>query len=241
VVFDFIRSRPLCAAQLLALACLVLVLPVAPATLEPAGTRNTPGGTSQAALLAVQRSRIDSLAKGKLLVASNGLRDPNFAETVILLVEYNEQGAMGVILNRATRVKLSELLPKVKGLEQRGDAIYEGGPVERSEILMLLRAAQEPEHSLAVFADVYLSSSADLLKRLAAEPSRDSAPFRVYSGYAGWASGQLEAEVGAGGWHIFPATAAVVFAPQTENLWREFIGRATLRLARGWRYRWSPV
>jgi putative transcriptional regulator len=198
---------------------------------EPARAGITARSAHQAAVLTVQRSRVDSLAKGKLLVASDGLRDPNFAETVVLLVEYNEQGAMGVILNRATRVKLSELLPRIKGLKQRGDPIYEGGPVERSEILMLLRSTQEPEHSRAVFADVYLSSSADLLKRLAAESSRDNAPFRVYSGYAGWASGQLEAEVGAGGWHIFPASAAVVFAPEPGGLWRDFISRATLRLA----------
>jgi putative transcriptional regulator len=177
-----------------------------------------------------QRSRAGALAKGKLLVASNELRDPNFAETVVLLIEHGEEGAMGVVINRATRVKLSELLPKIKGLGQRGDMIYEGGPVERSEILMLLRAEHEPEDSRAVFEDVYLSASAALLKRLAAEPRREEAPFRVYSGYAGWAPGQLEAEVEAGAWYLFPATAETVFASPDE-LWRELIDRTTLRLA----------
>lgn len=179
----------------------------------------------------VQRSDQRSLARGKLLVASAELRDPNFARTVVLLIEYGEQGSMGVILNRATRVKLSDLLPRVQGLEQRGDTIHEGGPVERSEILMLLRSAEPPEDSRAVFGDVYLSASADLLKRLAAESPRDDAPFRVYSGYAGWAAGQLEAEVGAGAWHILPASAAAVFTPRPEDLWRELIGNTTLRLA----------
>jgi putative transcriptional regulator len=180
---------------------------------------------------AAQRSRAGSLARGKLLVASDELRDPNFAETVVLLIEHSEEGAMGVVINRATRVKLSELLPKIEGLGQRGDTIYEGGPVERSEILMLLQSEQEPEDSRVVFRDVYLSASAALLKRLAAEPAREKAPFRVYSGYAGWAQGQLEAEVEAGAWHIFPATETAVFASRPEDLWREFIDRTTLRLA----------
>lgn len=192
------------------------------------GPRRTPA--------AAQRSRAGSLARGKLLVASGELRDPNFAETVVLLIEHGEEGAMGVVINRATRVKLSELLPKIKGLTERADTIYEGGPVERSEILMLLRSAQEPEDSRVVFGDVYLSASAALLKRLAAEPPRENAPFRVYSGYAGWAPEQLEAEVEAGAWHIFPATAETVFA-SPEELWRELNDRTTLRLAGGRRDR----
>jgi putative transcriptional regulator len=189
-------------------------------------------GPDRTLVLPVQHSRHGSLAKGKLLVASDTMRDPHFAEAVILLVTYNEQGAMGVIINRATQVKLSELLPRVKGLEQRGDTIYEGGPVERSEILMLVRSAKEPEDSRVVFGDVYLSASAELLKRLAAESPRNDPPFRVYSGYAGWAAGQLESEVELGAWHIFPASAGTVFASRPEDLWREFIDHTTLRLAR---------
>jgi putative transcriptional regulator len=247
VVFDSIRS---CRWRLLGLAVpAALGWPPAPvafpawappglphacaAACETRPAPHTPG--HQTPLRPVQGPRGGSLAKGKLLVAGKDLRDPNFSETVILLLEYNEQGAMGVVVNRATHIKLSELLPRVEGLEQRGDTIYAGGPVERSEILMLVRSAEEPEHSRAVFAGVYLSASAELLKRLAAQSPRDDAPFRVYSGYAGWAPGQLDAEVGQGAWHIFPATAAVVFSPRPEDLWREFIGRTTLRLARGLR------
>lgn len=221
-------------AALAALLCLSCWgPPVAP--LQPSLVQFAPPAPFQAVTppsrILVQRSRERSVEKGKLLVASERLRDPNFAETVVLLIEYGEKGAMGVILNRASHIKLSELLPRVEGLEQRGDTIYEGGPVERSEILMLVRAAEAPENSSAVFGDVYLSASADLLKRLAAESPAEGAPFRVYSGYAGWAAGQLEAEVGLGAWHIFPATSAAVFTPRPEDLWRELIGRTTLRLA----------
>jgi putative transcriptional regulator len=191
-----------------------------------------PQDQQRASVLPVQYPLDTSPAKGKLLVATETLRDPHFAETVILLVNYDEKGAMGVIINRATHVKLSDLLPRVKGLEQRSDTIFEGGPVERSEILMLVRSAKAHEDSRPVFGSVYLSSSADLLKRLAAESPQDNAPFRVYSGYAGWAAGQLEDEVGLGSWHVFPASAGTVFASRPEDLWREFIDRTALRLAR---------
>lgn len=171
------------------------------------------------------------LAKGKILVAVPELGDSNFAETVVLLTEYNEEGAMGIILNRPTRVKLSELLSRLESIEQRDDPIFEGGPVERSEFLLLVRSLKPPEASHLIFGDVYLSSSADLLRRLAKETARQNAPFRVYSGYAGWAAGQLEAEVEANAWYILPSTSATVFAARPEDLWEQLIRSTTLRLA----------
>jgi putative transcriptional regulator len=180
----------------------------------------------------VQNAPQSRLAKGKFLVAAVELGDPNFAETVVLLTDYNhDKGAMGIILNRATRVKLTELLPRLQSLTERADIIFEGGPVERAEILLLVRAPHEPEDSQPVFGDVYLSNSADLLERLTKERAKEETPFRVYSGYAGWAPGQLEAEVELGAWHIFPATSAAVFDTQPEDLWPQLIRRTTLRLA----------
>jgi putative transcriptional regulator len=184
-----------------------------------------------AGVLPVQSAPESRLAKGKLLVSSEELRDPNFGESVVLLLDYNEHGAKGVIINRATHIKISELLPKVESLKQRGDTIYEGGPVARDEIMMLVRASEEPEDSRPVFRGIYLSKSAELLKRLVAESTEAKPRFRVYSGYAGWGPGQLDAEVEIGAWHIFPATAAIVFSPQPEDLWRQFIRRTTMRLA----------
>jgi putative transcriptional regulator len=232
VAFDFLRSWRGRLLGTLLLACGVW----STAWLTPvhlaAAARPVDCGALPVPLVPVQRSGRGLLAKGKLLVAGDGLRDPHFAEAVILLLEYNDQGAMGVIVNRSSRVKLSELLPRVQGLEHRADTIYEGGPVERSEILMLVHAAKEPEDSKVIFGDVYLSSSAELLKRLAADAPQADAPFRVYSGYAGWGAGQLDAEVAVGAWHIFPATAAAVFSARPDDLWQELLGRTTLRLAR---------
>ena len=200
----------------------VLLAPPRSASIEPHGA---PG----AAFLTAQRSAEGLLAKGKLLVASSDLRDPNFARTVVLLIDYSERGAMGVIINRATRVKLSAALPEMEGLKERDDLLYEGGPVAREEIVMLLRAPQEPADARLVFGDVYISNSSDLLESLDGK----SVPFRVYSGYAGWAPGQLEAETRAGSWHVFPGAAEPIFTSQPGDLWNQFIRRTTLRLAKG--------
>lgn len=215
-----------------AAACCLLVALGPTTSKQPRESKSTSRTVLTAGVgLRAQTNLKTGLGKGKILVAAETLGDPNFVKTVVLLTDYKEDGAMGIILNRATGVKLSELLPRIESLKQRDDPIYEGGPVERAEILMLVNSVEEPEHSQRVFGDVYLSSSADLLKRLARETGRQDAPFRVYSGYAGWAAGQLEAEVEVGAWHIFTATRAMIFDTQPEDLWPDLIRRTTLRLA----------
>ncbi len=225
------RRRIAVAIQLAAACCLPIALgPTTPK--QPRESKSISRAVLAAGVgLRAQTNLKTGLAKGKILVAAETLGDPNFAKTVVLLTDYNEDGSMGIILNRATGVKLSELLPRIESLKQRDDPIYEGGPVERAEILMLVDSAEEPEHSQRVFDHVYLSASADLLKRLARETERQNTPFRVYSGYAGWAPGQLEAEVEVGAWHIFPATRTMIFATRPEDLWPDLIRRTTLRLA----------
>ena len=86
----------------------------------------------------------EELAKGKFLVASRRLGDPNFSETVVLLIEYGPEGAVGLVINRPSNVKLSTVFPDVKELKQRKDTIYVGGPVAVNQMLMLIRSAQAP-------------------------------------------------------------------------------------------------
>ena len=83
------------------------------------------------------------LAKGNLLVASENIKDSIFAETVILLVDYNAQGAMGLIVNRPARVKISEALPEIKGLNAINDFLYFGGPVSGHQIFMLMQSGSQ--------------------------------------------------------------------------------------------------
>jgi len=169
-------------------------------------------------------------AQGKFLVAGRGLGDPNFAETVVLLVGHSEQGTMGIIINRATKVKVSELLPEIKSLEQRDEIVYIGGPVARRNILLLIQSDGEPVESKLVFGDVYVSSSPELLEQLAGE-SGEGTPFHVFAGHSGWAPGQLEAELAEGAWHILPASAAAVFDSEPSGVWPKLIDRTNLRYA----------
>src|SRR5215510_13302622 len=166
-----------------------------------------------------------ALAKGKFLVASRRLGDPNFAETVVLLIEFGQTGTMGVVINRPTEAPLSTLLPEVKGLQQRTDPVYLGGPVGRSQMIILARSGKQPEGSLQVFADVYTIGGQTVLQKILDQAGVE-AKFRAYLGYAGWAAGQLEMEVSQGGWYIVPADAAAIFDKAATEIWLELIRRS---------------
>jgi putative transcriptional regulator len=160
------------------------------------------------------------LSKGKFLVASRGMADPRFKETVILLIKYDKGGAMGLVINRPSEVKLHTVFPELKGLQKRNDTVFMGGPVAGNQMVMLMRIANLPEESLQVFQNVYVSSSMAVLKRLALE-GRET--FRVYDGYSGWAPGQLEWELSRGDWHIMTADAEAVFDKDPLDVWHELI------------------
>jgi putative transcriptional regulator len=167
------------------------------------------------------------LAQGKFLVADRRLMDPNFRETVVLLIRYGPDGAMGLVINRPIQVKLSTVLPDVKELEQSKETLYLGGPVEPGGVLLLVRASKQPEDSMPVFGDVYLSSSREVLQRLIQNPEKDER-FRLFAGYAGWASKQLEAECERGDWHVLAADVETLFDRKSSEIWPELIQRATV-------------
>jgi putative transcriptional regulator len=165
-------------------------------------------------------------AQGKFLVADRRLMDPNFRETVVLLIRYGEDGAMGVVINRPLQVNLSMVFPDVKELNQSKEALYLGGPVEPGGILLLVRSAQPPKDSMPVFGDVYLSTSHEVLQRLIKKPEKDDR-FRLYTGYAGWAAKQLEFEWNRGDWHVLDADAETLFDHNPSKIWPELIQRVS--------------
>lgn len=161
-------------------------------------------------------------ARGMFLVAARQLVDPNFAETVVLLLEYDAEGALGLIVNRPTTVQLTDLLPDVEELKERGDIVYVGGPVSKNRIVVLMRSARHPEGSGRVFADTYVSSSMDTLKQ-AISLSAQGDTFHAYVGYAGWGPGQLDRELSRGDWYLSPAEESLVFDRASEEIWPELI------------------
>lgn len=167
---------------------------------------------------------------GKLLVASRGLGDPSFAETVILLVHYDTQSVVGLVLNRRTNFPLSRVLSDFKAAKNRSDAAYRGGPVETTTVLALYQPSVTIEGADHVFDKVYLITSKPVLEQiLPAQPDPDI--FRVYLGHAGWNRNQLQREVELGMWFVFPADTKVVLSSDPDSLWRQMIGRTELQFA----------
>ncbi len=166
-------------------------------------------------------------AKGMFLVADRDLQDPNFARGVVLLIDYGEHGAAGVIVNRRTEALLADLLPEIEDAEQSVGRVFLGGPVAPDGVLVLMRAEATPEASRPVFDDVYVSGDRQVLESLA----RDGGEFRVYAGHAGWAPGQLDWEIRQGGWSLVPADVETVFDDQPDEVWRKMSRRATSSIA----------
>lgn len=166
------------------------------------------------------------LSKGKFLVASREIKDPRFAETVILILDYSAEGSIGLVINRRTDVKLSTLLPTIKALKHLPDTAYVGGPVNEGSVFLLVRDQAHHPELLRVLEDVYVSSSLSVFDKVLRDKGlRES--FRAYVGYAGWAAGQLDREVSKGQWHVLQADAGTVFNKKPSGVWRELIARAT--------------
>jgi putative transcriptional regulator len=169
-----------------------------------------------------------ALAPGRFLVASAQLRDPGFARTVVLLLDYGERGARGVIINRQTDVKLAAVFPRISGLHQRPDTVYLGGPVARNQLLILLRSDRPRANTEHVVDDIYVSTSRRVLVD-ALNRAGSAASVHVYAGYAGWVPGQLDREVARGDWHVVPADAEAVFSKTPGEVWRELIDKGAVQ------------
>src|SRR5262249_16106127 len=115
---------------------------------------------------AAQSTRPASLATGKLLVASRDLGDPNFSHTVVLLVRLVDDGVVGLVLNRRTKVPVSRALEDLESAKGREDLLYAGGPVGRTDVLALARSKTKLEDASHLFGDVYLVNSAPLLEKV---------------------------------------------------------------------------
>jgi putative transcriptional regulator len=179
---------------------------------------------------APQSMQPSDLAAGKMLVASRDLPDPNFSKTVVLLVQYDDEGVVGLILNRRSKVPISRVLDDVDGAKDRSDPIYAGGPVGRTDVLALLRSRGKPGDAKRVFGDICLVSSKELLQKTLASPP-ESNIVHVYLGYSGWTMEQLEHEVDLGAWYIFPGDGQAVFDPNPDSLWPRLIRETELHIA----------
>jgi putative transcriptional regulator len=156
-------------------------------------------------------------AKGMFLVATPTIDGGPFFESVVLLLSHGEDGTLGLILNRETRVSLSEALPDLD-VEAPSHTLYFGGPVALEGLLVLFRSVVPPENAEAVIEDVHFSGDRDVLETLVKE-NQQSDEIRIFIGHSGWAPGQLDAELRRGAWDVMPADAFTVFQTKPELLW----------------------
>jgi len=160
-------------------------------------------------------------------VASPKLGDPNFFRSVVLVVRHNEEGAFGLILNRPSDTPLKHIWDKVSTTPCETDAvIHHGGPCPGP--LMAIHTEEFLAES-EVLPNLYFAADKEKLEHLVLKPSKAA---RFYAGYAGWQSGQLEAEMKEGAWFNSPAQQEHAFWPQ-DDLWEEVcrVLSATTRIA----------
>ena len=178
------------------------------------------------ALLPAGSSAQDGLRPGRgvLLVAGTQIRDPRFMESVILLISAGPGGSMGLILNKPTATKVSSRFGGTGSMSQ-GAPLFFGGPVAGHELLMLRRADRAPADWAAVVDRVFVTNSRMAMMDTLMT-ARTAEEFRVYTGYAGWAAGQLEWEIGRGDWYLLPADAALIFRRDMTKLWPELFRKS---------------
>lgn len=152
------------------------------------------------------------------LIARPDLPDPNFFETVVLLLSHDEEvGAAGVIINRRSPMVVGEAVGDESPLAVRLDPLYQGGPVSVGTLIVLHRGDDQPAGGVEVLEDIFVMREG-LTELLSGDPEASS--LRFYAGYAGWSPGQLEDEISEGVWHLLRGDASWVFSDRPDEAWR---------------------
>ncbi len=191
------------------------------------GSGSSPRRVLTAAFCALLLLAVSSLAASTpdatpltalMLVARDDLPDPNFSDSIVLVMNNLAPGPVGIIVNRPTRMPVSHLFPDLKRLANVPDKVYFGGPVELESVWFLFRAAKPPQHALQACDGVYLSSDRQLLLQLLGR-DKPMDGLRIFVGHAGWAPGQLEVEIERRDWTPQRAEAQAIFSGKSEHPW----------------------
>lgn len=158
--------------------------------------------------------------RGRLLISSGTLYDPNFRHTVVLVGEHSAEGALGVVLNRALDVTVEQIFPPLSNLVPPGESLFQGGPVRPDGPVLLAELARPELADIPVFESVGF-----LVGDVSENIQPDIVRARVFAGYSGWGPGQLEAEMSLGSWILDPAQLGDVFTDAPELLWSRVLER----------------
>jgi len=163
--------------------------------------------------------------KSVFLVATDQLDGTGFARTVVLMVHFGGRGGTtGLTINRPSNLTLEEAFPNIERLRGNDDTLFLGGPVSSQSVFVLLRTKQPKEGMKRLIKDIYFAPGHQILSEDIAGESR------VFAGYAGWAPGQLQAEIDRGDWRVIRRDPDIIFEENTTDLWQQ--------LSRRWSGNW---
>jgi putative transcriptional regulator len=162
------------------------------------------------------------LVKGKLLLATPPLVDPNFDRTVVLVLEHGDGGSLGLVLNRPTDEEIEDMLPSWRPFVSGQPVLFDGGPVEEEAVIGLAWVRDLPD---AGFAGLDEGLGTVDLSEDPVHFTGQLEDLRLFRGYAGWSPGQLEDELAANAWIVVDADRRDAFTPAPDTLWRDVLRR----------------
>jgi putative transcriptional regulator len=161
------------------------------------------------------------------LIAMPSMSDPNFSQTVTLIVMHDEQGAMGIVVNRPLPLNLGTVLEQMQipnaSARIKNQPIFEGGPVSRDRGFVIHQPPSQWNSTITVSPELAVSTSRDILEAISAGTGPDASLIAL--GYAGWDAGQLEQEFAANAWLSCPAEESIIFELAPELRWRSAVER----------------
>lgn len=167
--------------------------------------------------------------RGRLLVATPTLYDPNFFRTVVLVLEHGDDGALGVVLNRPSETVVGETLPDWSPVASSPNVVFVGGPVSPDAAIGLARA--DGSDDTGGWVPLFGHLGTIDLGRSPGDLRVDVQNLRVFAGYAGWSAGQLDGELESGGWFVVDAAPDDVFTSDPGGLWASVLRRQGGKLA----------
>ena len=167
---------------------------------------------------------------GMLLVATPQLLDPNFADSVVLMLDVDDNGALGVVLNRPSGVPVAEVLETWGEIASEPEVLFRGGPVS-TEGALGVGLLRDDDDAPVGFREVDGALGLVDLDTPVELVTGTLAGMRIFAGYAGWGAAQLTAEIEEGSWYVVPGRAADVFRDDPAELWRDVLRRQPGELA----------
>ncbi len=156
--------------------------------------------------------------QGVLLISDPFLLDLNFSRTVILICEHNEEGTIGFVINRKYEIPISQLIPELKNISI---PLFYGGPVQMDVLHFLHQHPDKIPGGIEIANGIYWGGDFEILVNLIIKQLIDTNSIRLFIGYSGWSSGQLNEEINEKSWLCLESSQALIFQKKQDDIWKE--------------------